>query len=36
MLIAGILKNSLVSGADANAITKLNARADTATNVFTF
>lgn len=33
---AGILKNNLLSGADANAITVLNARQDTVNNLFSF
>lgn len=36
IVIAGVLKNSLVSGADANAITDLNARRNTSLDVFIF
>lgn len=36
IVISGILKNDKVSGADANAITDLNAREDTVLGTFTF
>lgn len=36
MVIAGIVKNSLVSGADSAAITDLNARVDSARDIFKF
>lgn len=36
IVIAGVLKKSLVSGADANAITDLNARTNTSLDVFIF
>lgn len=36
MVIAGILKNSVLSGLDANAITDLNGRQDTTRDLFAF
>lgn len=36
LLISGILKNSLISGADSNALVDLNARQDTANDLFIF
>jgi len=36
IVISGIVKNSLVSGADADAVTDLNARQDTVLDTFTF
>jgi len=36
IVIRGILKNALISGADANALTDLNARQDTVLGTFTF